>query len=344
MLKKKIHRENSALPIHLLTSVCILFLILYSGCDPQPPSMRKKEKLEFDPDFVLPGSAVPAPIVNPRHGSVQEVGGTLKNIELVIGVEINGETRAYPLNMLSGPDKQLINDELGNEKILVSFCPTCFNVQVHPRVINGKELEFFVSGFLWEGNMVIKDTETESFWSVIRAEAMKGEYKGTQLDHFPILITTWGKWTELHPNTTVFLADRTESNFTTRFFRNSDKFVCGLKNGDGTIHFSYVDLNQSRVINATVDSKPIVLFLDRLLGSVSCFERSSQEQEFSFDFQNEKVIDQFGNTWNLDIGVQLDEQGNPTGDALQRVATMPSYKKAWDIFRPESQLWKSDSQ
>ena len=41
--------------------------------------------------------------------------------ELVVGVEVNGEARAYPINQLTGPQREIINDRLGETVIAATW-------------------------------------------------------------------------------------------------------------------------------------------------------------------------------------------------------------------------------
>lgn len=40
---------------------------------------------------------------------------------LIIGVEVNGQSRAYPINQLTGPYREIINDELGGTPIAATW-------------------------------------------------------------------------------------------------------------------------------------------------------------------------------------------------------------------------------
>ena len=44
--------------------------------------------------------------------SAEQGDAILSEDELVIAVEVNGQARAYPINMLTGPAREIINDEL----------------------------------------------------------------------------------------------------------------------------------------------------------------------------------------------------------------------------------------
>ena len=53
--------------------------------------------------------------------SAQEVGQQLADNELVLGVTVNGQSRAYPINMLTGPRREIINDDLGGSAIAATW-------------------------------------------------------------------------------------------------------------------------------------------------------------------------------------------------------------------------------
>lgn len=46
---------------------------------------------------------------------------TIADNELVIGVELNGQSRAYPINQLTGPRREIINDVLGGTAIAATW-------------------------------------------------------------------------------------------------------------------------------------------------------------------------------------------------------------------------------
>jgi hypothetical protein len=52
---------------------------------------------------------------------VSEAASELNPDELVLGVEVGGEARAYPINMLTGPDREILNDTLGGRPIAATW-------------------------------------------------------------------------------------------------------------------------------------------------------------------------------------------------------------------------------
>lgn len=79
------------------------------------------EDLEFRPRTLIRRPF--KPIINPDTQSVEdaEKGKIVTDDELVIGVVVNGKARAYPINILTGPRREIINDELGGRSIAATW-------------------------------------------------------------------------------------------------------------------------------------------------------------------------------------------------------------------------------
>lgn len=69
--------------------------------------------------------------------------------------------------------------------------------------MNGRELNFGVSGMLYKANVLMYDRQTESLWSQVRREAVAGRLTGEGLEVLPSTLTTWDKWRKKYPNTEV---------------------------------------------------------------------------------------------------------------------------------------------
>ncbi|CAN5299683.1 DUF3179 domain-containing protein [soil metagenome] len=122
--------------------------------------------------------------------------------EPVISVEINGEAKAYPLNMLT--IHEISNDTLGGIPILPTFCPLCNSGIVYDRRLNfeGKqhELEFVVSGMLRKSDMIMYDKQTESWWQQLMGHAIAGAFNGAELTIIPSLIISVEAFFQRYPN------------------------------------------------------------------------------------------------------------------------------------------------
>lgn len=52
---------------------------------------------------------------------VREAHDSLNPSELVLGVTVGKESRAYPINMLTGPVREILNDKLGGQAIAATW-------------------------------------------------------------------------------------------------------------------------------------------------------------------------------------------------------------------------------
>ena len=87
-----------------------------------PPTTSSRP--QFDVTKFNPFSQAPRgfrAIIEPESISVEDAGKQILPKELVLGVEINGAARAYPINMLTGPEREIINDELGGQAIAATW-------------------------------------------------------------------------------------------------------------------------------------------------------------------------------------------------------------------------------
>ena len=158
----------------------------------------------------------------------------------VIGVEINGKSRAYPLDVMNV--HEVVNDEIAGVPIAVTFSPLCDSAIVFDRRVNGKLLQFGVSGLLLDSNLVMYDKQPDvvaqtslnsqdakpttqvsmnadqsppvsapsasSLWSQMAAMAIAGPAVGTTLTQIPnVNVCTWKHWLATHPTTEVILPD-----------------------------------------------------------------------------------------------------------------------------------------
>lgn len=70
-------------------------------------------------------------------------------------------------------------------------------------MIDGRRLDFGVSGLLYKRNLLLFDRQTGSLWSQLLSEAVTGPLAGTRLKVLSALNTTWGAWKKTHPETRV---------------------------------------------------------------------------------------------------------------------------------------------
>ena len=109
----------------------------------------------------------------------------MSDSDTVIGLEINGEVKAYPLFILVW--HEIVNDNVGGTPVAVTYCPLCYTNQVFERVIDGK----------------IFDSQTNSEWNY-DGLSVSGKYQGEQLQRMAIEPGFWFEWIAFHPQTLVY--------------------------------------------------------------------------------------------------------------------------------------------
>lgn len=178
----------------------------------QSPSLPA-QKSSIDTSKILSGGpakdGIPS-IDNPEFWNVEEANKFLKDEDVVLGLELEGEARAYPLRILNW--HEIVNDEVKGKAVLITYCPLCYTGIAFKREIGGVIVEFGVSGKLYNNNLlmynrpndVIKD---ESLWSQQLGEAVVGPLTGTKLEQIIIDTVTWRDWKEKHPDTKVLSTD-----------------------------------------------------------------------------------------------------------------------------------------
>lgn len=162
-----------------------------------------------------PKDGIPS-IDNPKFLSVKEANEFLKDEEAGTGLCIpstssgqEGDCRFYPYQILVW--HEIVNDTVGGEAVLVTYCPLCLTGIVFERKLLDKAIEFGTSGKLWKSNLVMynrtEDPKKESLWSQVLGEAIVGEFTGIELKIIPSDIIKYGDWKKLHPNTKVLSKD-----------------------------------------------------------------------------------------------------------------------------------------
>ena len=88
------------------------------GGDPGTAPREPVDVTDFNPVRLMDPLE---PIVDRPVIAGREVTDQVFPEEIVLGVVIEGEARAYPLNMLTGPDREIINDHLGGRAIAATW-------------------------------------------------------------------------------------------------------------------------------------------------------------------------------------------------------------------------------
>ena len=160
---------------------------------------------------------IPA-LVTPDLGSPGATPAGLLDGDRVLGVVLNGAARAYPFPVMWW--HEVVNDTLGGEPILVTYCPLTGTGIAFNRRVGGQTREFGVSGLLYRTNLIMFDRETESLWNQMLLGSQCGVERGNGMARVPVMETTLAHWKRIHPTTTVMTTN-------TGFDRNYSTYPYG---------------------------------------------------------------------------------------------------------------------
>lgn len=149
-----------------------------------------------------PRDGIPA-IDEPEFVSLEAAALRYAPTEPVIGLEINGEARAYPLQVLTW--HEIANDVVGGVPIAVTYCPLCNAAIVFDARVDGVAHDFGVSGRLRKSDMIMYDRQTESWWQQFDGNGLTGEHAGRRLEKIPSRIESFERFAERFPNGQVLV-------------------------------------------------------------------------------------------------------------------------------------------
>jgi len=338
------------------------------GADGGPTTPPRDVELPIEKSALnrgAPKDEIPA-IVDPAFGEDWSSVGTedlaLSPENRVIGVERDGEARAYPLLILNW--HEIVNDTFGGP-LLVTFCPLCGSGVTAERTVDGEETHFGVSGYLWQSDLVMYDEKTGSLWSQILAKAINGPKTDTTLTLTPSTITTWGEWQEANPETTVLLpppesgtiVDARPRDYTVQPYGqygesddvgigfndfDDDRLhpkatVLGLAN-DGTSRAYPLDaVGSNAVVNDTVGGLEVVVTSTEG-GSLFAYERVVDGDTLTFENADATQMRAGGSRWKKATGEAVD--GPHEGMRLARAnGRSQMFWFAWADFHPETEIY-----
>jgi hypothetical protein len=150
-----------------------------------------------------PPDGIP-PIDEPRFLDAADVS-FLEDSEPVLALEIAGDARAYPLQIMTW--HEIVNDTVGDVPVGVTYCPLCNTAIAFDRRLGDRVLSFGTSGMLFNSALVMYDRQTESLWSHFTSQALAGVLTAERLATFPVAVVSWAEWRTAHPSGRVLSRD-----------------------------------------------------------------------------------------------------------------------------------------
>lgn len=297
-----------------------------------------------------PRDGIPS-IDSPKFVSAEDAG--LQDSDLVLGLNINGDIRAYPLNILVW--HEIVNDEVGGTPVAVTYCPLCFTNQVFHRTIDNQTVEFGTSGKLYNSNLVMYDRTSESLWSQALGQAIVGEHAGKELERIPFDVAFWREWKTLYPQSKVLSQDTgfgrpygvdpygnyyTDPNILFPVSHRDDRLgpkeiVVGLENEGIYRAYPIQQIEDNHIINDEIGVRKIAL-MSFYPFMVRAYDRSVDGLVLDFQYNGGKVIDtQTSSIWNFE-GEAI--EGEMKGKRLVRLPFDEGFWFTWVAFHPETSL------
>ena len=317
-----------------------------------------------------PKDGIP-PVDDPQFDSVAEANKWLNPREPVVVVSIDGETKAYPIQILTW--HEIVNDSVAGTPVTVTFCPLCNATIVFDRRKNGEVLDFGTTGRLRKSDLIMYDRQTESWWQQFTGQAIVGKMAGTVLDRLPASIVAYEDFRAAYPDSQVLSRrtghSRAYGNNPYRgydtiddqpflFFDPVDKRlppmerVLDVSIGDTHKLYPFSVFKTEAVINDQVADMPVVVFsrqgtLSALDGSViadsrqvpsaTAYDRRLDGNVLSFELRDGRIVDtQSGTHWNM-FGTGID--GSLSGRQLASAPGSVHFAFAWLAFNPDSEIY-----
>ncbi|NER49895.1 MAG: DUF3179 domain-containing protein [Symploca sp. SIO1A3] len=145
-----------------------------------------------------PKDGIPS-IDNPKFDTAQTT--PFPKDELVIGIVVNGEAKAYPFGIMNW--HELVNDTVGNVNLSISYCPLCDTIVAFER----DNSTYGVSGKLYQSCLVMYDRADDTLYSQPWALGVVGSQVNRSLTKVPAVKTNLGAWLAKYPDSKILSTD-----------------------------------------------------------------------------------------------------------------------------------------
>ena len=253
---------------------------------------------------------------NPEVSSAEDATW-LKDDDIVFGIEVNGEYRAYPRRIMEV--REMVNDTLGGRHLGIPYCTLCGAAQAYftDRQPEGVERPILrTSGLLIRSNKVMYDLNTFSVFDTFLGNAVTGPLleKNVQLKQATVVTTDWGRWKEEHPETTVLLeryALGRDPDFRNGRDANGPIFPVGNVDPRLSVHEDIIGV-------VTASGKPVAFQRSK------AFVALKNGDEIAYE----------------NVRLKLDAGGiKAVGENGSDLGSHQAFWFAWSQFHPETALW-----
>jgi hypothetical protein len=274
---------------------------------------------------------------------VPAANNTVAGDRLVVGVALNGDARAYPLQFI-GYHHQ-VRDTVGGQPVLVSYCTVCRTGRVFVPAVGGRAESFRLVG-MDHFNAMLEDRTTGSWWRQANGEAITGARRGETLTELPRLQVTLKEWLALHPASLVMQGDPAfadeyakdyafEKGTSRKPLTGTDtaswrdkSWVVGVTLDGASKAYDWNRLKRERVVNDQVGTTPVVLVLAADGQSFYAYRRPGASTRFTL--RNDSLV-AAARAYAL--------SGRGAADSLAPVNVSQEFWHSWRSFQPRTERY-----
>ncbi|MEX0750544.1 MAG: DUF3179 domain-containing (seleno)protein, partial [Dehalococcoidia bacterium] len=221
-----------------------------------------------------------AALDDPTMKPAREV--SLFHEEPVLVVEDGESVRGYPLRYVIW--RGIVNDTIGGEPVAVTYDPIAGSARVFSRTLPGRTVTFSITGLLRDGNALLYDRETETWWQQLTGVAVTGELAGTRLEARSARVVPWKDYALAYPDAPTLAIESSAFEGTTNPYigyevrdgrpiftlaaiddrlRPMDRVAVIESNGERVaVPFPDGGPKMNMVLPITVSGTPVVIFFD----------------------------------------------------------------------------------
>jgi hypothetical protein len=234
----------------------------------------------------------------------------------VLGVVVKGDARAYPVHLMDY--HQIVNDVVGGVPVVVTWDPLTGAPLAFERTVDGRVLEFGVSGLLYNSGFLMYDRATESLWSQFLGKAISGPLSGKTLRRGRIRQEDMTSWRTRVTRTKVL--ERPLPHAIDYRFSPFEKYIVAdgasfpVKASDPRFHAKEL------VVGVVADGKARAYLGSILTREGGWVEDTFRGRKIQIDYSTELAVFR----WEAPDDVEVTE----------------AYWFAWKAFHPDTEVWK----
>lgn len=275
-------------------------------------------------------------------------GNKVKLDREVLGVVVNGQAKAYPIQYIAYHHQVL--DTIGGQAVMVTYCSVCRTGRVFRPLVNKQPDQFRLVG-MDHFNAMFEDKKTGSWWRQANGEAIAGPLKGTQLPELASEQMTLTQWLSLYPGSLIMQPDQayaekyakldqyergkggSELTQTDSLSWHDKSWVVGVLAGNRAKAYDWNRLKRERLIQDTIGSRLVLLVLASDNRSFFAYERPALTRTLTLRHDTLRADGQAYRVNGTPIAA------SPPNKSLVRVSAYQEFWHSWRTFHPETERY-----